>query len=224
MDFQSSLPLLKIMSLIIKKNTTFKIPRTGSGVPILWKIAFFAGAYGNGEYIRESSESYIFVESSSGDNNIIDIASSPAFISYMIPQFGSPPVYYSEDAGLTWIPEGSIEEIDLNPAPLAALSFSQSSYIQTIVLGGADPDQTGTYTWDGTTFINGKPKYMGPLKSGAPENNYIYYISGEGYLLYGYDSGNEEMIVLSNSTDLASNWNLSEGTSEPIVSSIIYTS
>lgn len=29
MDFQSLLPLLKNMSLIIKKNTTFKIPRTG---------------------------------------------------------------------------------------------------------------------------------------------------------------------------------------------------
>jgi len=210
------------MSLIIKKNTTFKIPRTGSGVPILWKIAFFAGAYGNGEYIRESSESYIFVESSSGDNNIIDIASSPAFISYMIPQFGSPPVYYSEDAGLTWIPEGSIEEIDLNPAPLAALSFSQSSYIQTIVLAGGTPDQSGTYSWDGTTFVNGKPKYFGPLKSGAPQINYIYW-TGFEYILYGWSSSNEEMDGLSNSIDLASNWNANAAPAEPTVSSIVYT-
>ena len=210
------------MSLIIKKNTTFKIPRTGSGAPILWKIAFFAGAYGNGEYIRESSESYIFVESSSGDNNIIDIASSPVFISYMIPQFGSPPVYYSEDAGLTWIPEGSIEEPDLNPAPLAALSFSQSSYIQTIVLAGGTPDQSGTYSWDGTTFVNGRPKYFGPLKSGAPQINYIYW-TGFEYILYGWHSSNEEMLGLSNSIDLASNWNLNDATGEPTVSSIIYT-
>jgi len=211
------------MSLIIKKNTTFKIPRTESGVPILWKIAFFAGAYGNGEYIRESSESYIFVESSSGDNNIIDIASSPTFISYMIPQFGSPPVYYSEDAGLTWIPEGSIEEPDLNPAPLAALSFSQSSYIQTIVLAGGTPDQSGTYSWDGTTFINGKPKYFGPLKSGAPQINYIYW-TGFEYSLYGWSSSGEEMLSLSSSIDLASNWNPNDAAGEPTVSSIIYTS
>ena len=212
------------MSLIIKKNTTFKIPRTGSGAPILWKIAFFAGAYGNGEYIRESSESSIFVESGSGDENIIEALNPPYFVSSMPPQFGTSSVYYSEDNAVTWIPEGSIEEPDLNPAPLSALSYSQSSYIQTIVLGGADSDQTGTYTWDGTTFIDGKPKYMGPLKSGAPENNYIYYSSGDGaYNLFGYKTSNEEMTVLSNSVDLASNWSISEGASEPTVSSIIYT-
>ena len=143
----------------------------------------------------------------------------------MPPQFGENiPVYYSSNNAVTWIPEGNIEEPDLNPAPLAALSYSQSSYIQTIVLGGADPDQTGTYTWDGTTFIDGKPKYMGPLKTGAPENNYIFYSSlDQIYILYGYKTSNEEMINLSNSIDLASNWSISEGASEPTVSSIIYT-
>lgn len=65
---------------------------------------------------------------------------------------------------------------------------------------------------------------MGPLKTGAPENNYIYYNSGDAvYLLYGYKTSNEEMIGLSQSTDLASNWSINEGSSELIVSSIIYT-
>ena len=214
------------MSLIIKKNTTFKIPRTGSGAgaPILWKIAFFAGAYTNGEYVRQSAESSIFVESSSGDGFYIDIQSSPVLISYAPSQFGENiPVYYSEDAGLTWAPEGGVEEIDIGPAPLSALSYSQTSYIQTVVLAGSD-DQTGTFSWDGTTFINGRPKYFGPLKSGAPENNYIYYSSADGaYFLVGYKTSIEEMIALSNSTDLASNWMLNDGASEPTVSNIIYT-
>lgn len=193
------------------------------GASILWKIAFFAGAYTNAEYIRQSSQSSIFVESSSGDNNYIDTSQSPIFISFAEAQFGvGIPVYYSDDAGLTWSPEGSIEVPDLNPAPLSALSYSQSSYIQTVVLAGGTPDQSGTYTWNGTTFVNGKPKYFGPLKSGAPENNYIYY-TGFEYFLYGWDSSNEEMLVLSNSLDLASNWSPNNASSEPTVSSIIYT-
>jgi hypothetical protein len=210
------------MSLIIKKNTTFKIPRTGSGAPILWKIAFFAGAYTNGEYIRQSSESSIFVESSSGDNNYIQQLNPTTFLSVAPAQFGEDiPVYYSDDNAVTWVPEGNIEEPDLNPAPLAALSFSQSSYIQTIVLAGGTPDQSGTYSWDGTTFINGKPKYMGPLKSGATENNYIFW-TGSEYSLYGWNV--EEMDYLSSSVDLASNWDPNAGAGTPTVSSIIYTS
>ena len=190
---------------------------------ILWKIAFFAGAYTNAEYIRQSSESSIFVESSSGDNNYIDISSSPTFISYAPAQFGQNiAVYYSDDAGLTWSPEGTIEEPDINPAPLSALSYSQSSYIQTVVLAGGTPDQSGTYTWNGTTFINGKPKYFGPLKSGASENNYIYW-TGFEYSLYGWSSSNEGMASLSSSIDLASNWNPNDATGEPTVSSIVYT-
>ena len=199
-------------------------PRLHSLAPILWKIAFFGGAYGNGEYIRQSSVSSIFQESSSGDENIIEAQNPPNFISFMPPQFGTSAVYYSTDNAVTWAPEGTIEEPDINPAPSVALSYSQSSYIKTIVLGGADPDQTGTYTWDGTTFVNGKPKYMGPLKSGAPENNYIYYESIDGsYYLEGYETSNEEMTGLSGSIDLASNWSLNEGSSEPIVISIVYT-
>jgi len=214
------------MSLIIKKNTTFKIPRTGSGAPILllWKIAFFAGAYTNAEYIRQSSESSIFVESSSGDNNYIEQLNPTTFVSYAPPQFGEGvSVYYSDDNAVTWIPEGTIEVPDLNPAPLAALSFSQSSYIQTIVLAGGTPDQSGTYSWDGTTFVNGRPKYFGPLKSGATENNYIFW-TGFEYSLYGWSISGEEMLGLSNSIDLASNWNPNDAPGEPTVSSIIYTS
>jgi len=198
----------------------FIVKRDAPPPNILWKIAFFGGAYGNGEYIRQSSESSIFVESSSGDNNYIEQVSPTIFISYMPPQFGTPAVYYSEDNAVTWVPEGSIEEPDLNPAPLAALSFSQSSYIQTIVLAGGDPDQSGTYSWDGTTFVNGKPKYFGPLKPGASENNYIFW-NTENYMLYGWKI--EEMLGLSVSPDLASNWNPSDAYDSPTVSSIIYT-
>jgi hypothetical protein len=190
---------------------------------ILWKIAFFAGAYTNAEYIRESAESSIFVESSSGDNNYIDISASPDFISFAPPQFGvDVPVYYSSDAGLTWVPEGTIEVPDLNPAPLSALSYSQTSYIQTVVLAGGDPDQSGTYTWNGTTFVNGKPSYVGPLKSNAPTNNSIQF-SGTGYILNGYNPAGEEMIDQSSSIDLASNWDLIDASVPPTVGSIIYT-
>lgn len=125
--------------------------------------------------------------------------------------------YGSEDL-ITWFGN------EVVGPPTASVSYSQNSYIQTVVLAGSDSQQSGTYTWDGTTFIDGKPKYMGPLKSGAPENNYIYYNSGDGvYLLFGYKVSNDEMITLSYSADLASNWDLSEGASEPIVSNIIYT-
>jgi len=205
-------------------------PKPRSLTPMLWKIAFFGGAYGDGEYIRQSSGSSIFVESSSGDDNYIEEASPTIFISYMPPQFGEGVyVYYSDDNAVTWVPEGAIEVPDLNPAPSVALSYSQSSYIQTIVLGGADPDQTGTYTWDGTTFVNGKPKYIGPRTTNNPNyespfNNDIHYEPNESrYVLNGWKTNNEEMMILSSSIDLASNWGVVEGSSEPIVNSIVYT-
>ena len=118
---------------------------------------------------------------------------------------------------ITWATENAD-----NPFPSSAFSYSQSSYIQTIVLAGGTPDQSGTYSWDGTTFVNGRPKYFGPLKSGASQNNYIYW-TGFEYLLYGWHSSNEEMTSLSNSIDLASYWNPNDAIGGPTVSSIIYT-
>ena len=90
------------------------------------------------------------------------------------------------------------------------------------MLAGGTPDQSGTYSWDGTTLVNGRPKYFGPLKSGAPQNNYIYW-TGFEYSLYGWHSSNEEMTALSNSIDLVTYWNPNDATGEPILSSIVYT-
>jgi len=192
-----------------------KIFRHKEGAPVIRKVAIFGAGTdsSNGEYIEDGV-----------------INGKPFYA------FNTNAIYWD---GSQWVIEDSIFDDDTYksadlitweeangdpPAPSSASSYSQSSYIQTIVLGGADPDQTGTYTWDGTTFIDGKPKYMGPLKTGAPENNYIYYNSSEViYQLYGYKTTNEEMTVLSSSADLLKNWGVSEGSSEPTVSSIIYT-
>jgi len=138
---------------------------------------------------------------------------------------GNDEYLYASDDLITWTQvNGAL------PVPSSALSYSQSSYIQTIVLGGADLDQTGTYTWDGTTFIDGKPKYIGPRTTNNPnypspfDNNIYYSLSDSLYYLQGWKTNNEEMIGLSQSTDLVSNWSANEGSSEPTVSSIIYTS
>jgi hypothetical protein len=202
------------MSLIIKKNTTFKIPRTGSGVPILWKIAIFGAGdgYSSSEYIWDGSAM------SAGEKVYLNLDGNILSFDeiWYIDIAGIGTTYTSNDL-ITW----SIGQSLLPPAPLSALSFSQSSYIQTIVLAGGNPDQSGTYSWDGTTFVNGKPKYFGPLKPGASENNYIFW-NTENYMLYGWKI--EEMLGLSVSPDLASNWSPSDAIAEPTVSSIIYTS
>ena len=192
-----------------------KIFRHKGGAPVIWKVAIFGAGTGSAdsEYVWDGT-------------TLVDgfpVYGGPFVIKYdggwKIYDSGNDENLYASEDLITWTQvNGAL------PAPSSALSFSQSSYIQEIVLGGADSDQTGTYTWDGTTFIDGKPKYMGPLKTGAPENNYIFYSFGEGaYYLFGYKTTNEEMIVLSQSTDLASNWSINEGSSEPIVSSIVYT-
>jgi hypothetical protein len=206
----------KQANLNFKKNTTFKIPRTGSGAPILWKIAIFGAG-------TDSANSEYVWDGTTITNGYLEYFGNEYRITYdggwKIYDSGNDQNLYASEDLITWTQVNGALQV-----PSSALSYSQSSYIQTIVLGGADPDQTGTYTWDGTTFIDGKPKYMGPLKTGAPENNYIYYTSDDAaYVVYGYKTTNEEMIVLSNSADLLKNWNLGEGNSEPTVSSIIYT-
>ena len=191
----------------------------GGGAPTIWKVAIYGAGKsqlnaeyswngtilenGNRKYYESNLENYIFWTLSEWalyDNDFSEIG------------------YISSNL-ITWQSDNAP-----NPAPTSALSYSQSSYIQTIVLGGADADQTGTYTWNGTTFIDGKPKYMGPLKTGAPENNYIYYSSGDGvYYLYGFKTSTEAMISLSSSIDLVSTWLAVEGSSDSNVSSITYT-
>ena len=189
----------------------------GAGAPILWKISAYGAGLGSSdsEYVWDGTTLFLGNPQYNAINlNYIYKESGFWYMHDFHSNFNS---YISSDL-ITWSQEEAPDP------PSAILSYSQSSYIQTIVLGGADADQTGTYTWNGTTFINGKPKYMGPLKTGAPENNYIYYSSGDGvYNLYGFKTSTEEMISLSSSTDLVSNWGLTEGSSEPIVSNIIYT-
>ena len=124
------------MSLIIKKNTTFKIPRTGSGAPILWKVAIFGAGTdsSNGEYVWDGSrvlngkpiydkvggtfdEEYIIWESE--PNNFWGLYDSVAGFTYN-----------SQDL-ITWNegPDG------VAPVPLSALSYSQSSFINSIYFG-----------------------------------------------------------------------------------------
>jgi len=190
--------------------------KSGGSAPTIWKVAIFGAGTttSDGEYVWDgvtisegkkyyAKGQYDFIQWSEGDGYWFIYDDS----------FGSN-TYSSLDL-INWsIIDGA------SPAPTSALSYSQSSYIQTVVLAGGSPDQSGTYTWDGTTFVNGKPKYFGPLKSGAPENNYIYW-NTENYMLYGFRI--DEMIGLSVSADLASNWNPSEAYQEPTVSNIIYT-
>jgi hypothetical protein len=184
-------------------------------VPTIWKVAIFGAGTttSDGEYVWDGislingKPQYQYL---SGVNSIY-FAGGEWFIEDTIFEENS---YKSADL-ITWEQENGAL-----PVPSSALSYSQGSYIQTVVLAGGEPDQSGTYTWDGTTFVNGRPKYFGPLKSGAPENNYIYW-NTENYMLYGFKV--DEMINLSYSTDLASYWSISDALVEPTVSSIVYT-
>jgi hypothetical protein len=196
-----------------------KIFRHKGGAPVIWKVAIF----GAGNISSDSEYVWDGITTTNGKPEYIGQQFKIFFDDsdnyWKIYDSGNDNILYISLDLITW----STENAD-NPPPSSALSFSQSSYIQEIVLGGADSDQAGTYTWDGTTFIDGKPKYMGPLKTGAPENNYIFYSSGDlSYILHGYKTVNEEMINMSSSADLVSFWNLSSGSSEPLVSSIVYT-
>ena len=206
------------MSLIIKKNTTFKIPRTGSGAPTIYKVAIFgAGSIGaSREYLYDGvlngQPKYKAEESGVGFWNIF-------FNGYdWSLDFEGGDAYYYGTTQINW----SFGEIGDTPNPSATASYSQTSYIQTVVLAGGDPDQSGTYTWNGTTFVNGKPRYVGPLKSNAPTNNSIQF-SGFEYILNGYYPAGEEMIDQSVSIDLATNWSEADCVTAPTVSSIIYT-
>lgn len=188
----------------------------GATTPTIYKVAIFgAGSLdADGEYIYDGENNgkpkYARQDSNGNPWNIFFNGYDWAL------DFDGGEAYYYGTTQINW----SEGEIGDPPYPSAVASYSQSSYIQTVVLAGGNPDQSGTYTWDGTTFVNGKPKYFGPLKSGAPENNYIYW-NTENYMLYGFKI--DEMVGLSVSADLASNWSPSEANQEPTVSNIIYT-
>jgi hypothetical protein len=122
---------LPARSIIIKKNTTFKIPRTGSGAPILWKIAIFGAgtAISNGEYVWDGITtenglpvyrfSFEVVDIIFGIDNYWHIYSSSNDTNY----------YKSLDL-ITW----TIENGD-SPVPTSTLSYSQTSFINSIYFG-----------------------------------------------------------------------------------------
>ena len=190
----------------------------GGGAPIIWKVAIFGAGTttSNGEYawdgvtITNGKPQYNMANGS----NIFWYPDSSEWI--LADNLEGIDAYKSTNL-TTWTSEGGSL-----PVPSSTLSYSENSYIQTVVLAGGDPDQSGTYTWNGTTFVNGKPRYVGPLKSSAPTNNSIQF-TGTEYILNGYYPAGEEMIDQSASTDLAANWTTIDSSTSPTVSSIIYT-
>ena len=203
------------------------VSASSAPVPTIWKVAIFGAGTttSNGEYVWDGSEvndGFRVYRSTSNSNSTMtwEVGGGPNGLgawnlydadfdetTYQIESFNFSGTWFLAGGGSS-------------PAPSSALSYSQTSYIQTVVLAGGDPDQSGTYTWDGTTFINGKPKYFGPLKSGASENNYIYW-DLFNYVLYGWNT--DEMLVLSASIDIASNWYVVDASGAPTVSSIVYS-
>ena len=82
------------------------------------KIIFSNGAFGNGTYTRNSGGTTTF----NGPNGwYIDVFNENQFVSYMPSIFGATPVYYSSDAGKTWINEGNLDNEVVNPPPTSVI-------------------------------------------------------------------------------------------------------
>jgi hypothetical protein len=119
------------MSLIIKKNTTFKIPRTGFGAPILWKIAIFGAGKNvlNGEYAWDGTTL------ENGKPKYYEVFNGENYIFWNVSEWALYDADYSERAYIssdliTWQPDDGAA-----PAPTAVISYSQSSYINSIYFG-----------------------------------------------------------------------------------------
>ena len=113
------------MSLIIKKNTTFKIPRTGSGTPTTLPLSTstftitnqIAGWNNNGQYTKDILNRWLF-DNSGNDGNVYGVDSST--------YGGLWAVYYID-------PEGSTYDLAFNPAPLTSIPLNGWSPTVTIV-------------------------------------------------------------------------------------------
>ena len=193
------------------------VSASSAPVPTIWKVAIFGAGTttSNGEYVWDgvtiaNGKPYYLL----GNNELL--WDGAQWLILDIDGLGGDSSYSSLDL-ITWSTENGA-----SPAPTSTLSYSENSYIQTVVLADGDPDQSGNYTWNGTTFVNGKPRYVGPLKSNAPTNNSIQF-TGTEYILNGYSPAGEEMIDQSASTDLVANWTEADCVTAPTVSSIIYT-
>lgn len=85
------------------------------------KIIFSNGAFGNGTYTRNSSGTTTF----NGPNGwYIEAFNENQFASYTPSIFGTTPVYYSSDAGKTWINEGNLDDEVVNPPPTSVIENS----------------------------------------------------------------------------------------------------
>ena len=191
------------MSLIIKKNTTFKIPRD----PIIWKIAIFGAGTttSNGEYVWDGITtenglpvyrfSFEVIDIIFGIDNYWHIYSSPNDTNY----------YKSLDL-ITWtIENGEPEE------PSSALSYSPNSFISSVTLvdaGAINSNGTFSRTSGGSTQFD---------KAGSP--NFIF---DDGYwVVADYSAGTDTYT----SSNYIFNWSANQVQFEPppTVSSITYS-
>ena len=121
----------KQANLNFKKNTTFKIPRTGSGAPIIWKVAIFSAGKSvlNGEYAWNGTNIQ------NGKPKYYEVENAENYIFWDTEQWVlwdsdfSESAYTSSDL-ITWA-----EDNAASPAPLSALSYSQTSFINSIYFG-----------------------------------------------------------------------------------------
>lgn len=72
------------------------------------------GLYCNGKYTRYSLDINILY----GPNNQRIETFGNFYVSFDPDNWGNNPVYYSLDYGLTWINEGSLDDLDVNPPPV----------------------------------------------------------------------------------------------------------
>jgi hypothetical protein len=121
----------KQANLNLKKNTTFKIPRTGSGAPIIWKIAIFGAGKNvlNGEYAWDGTTL------ENGKPKYYEVFNGDNYIFWNVSEWALYDADYSERAYIssdliTWQPDDGPA-----PAPTAVISYSQSSYINSIYFG-----------------------------------------------------------------------------------------
>ena len=167
----------KQANLNFKKNTTFKIPRTESGAPIIWKIAIFGAGKNvlNGEYAWDGTTLQ------NGKPKYYEVFNGDNYIFWNVSEWALYDTDYSERAYIssdltTWQPDDGAA-----PAPTAVISYSQSSYINSIYFGldAIDDffDNTVTRSSGGFTIFTGGLEYIS-------ENNRWEALLLDGTLVY----------------------------------------
>jgi hypothetical protein len=190
------------MSLIIKKNTTFKIPRD----PILWKIAIFGAGTttSNGEYVWDG------VTLESGKPKYISTNGNYIYWSttyWSIWDFDLDRATYISYGNLTsWEIDDASE-----PLPTSTLSYVQDSFISSITLveaGAINSNGTFSRTSGGSTQFD---------KAGSP--NHIF--DDGNWVIADFSTGTDPYA----SSNYIFNWSAQQPQFEPppIVSSIIYS-